>query len=925
MLYSYQKAYVQIVVKKVLKELLKISRVIVSFLCRHMAGHSSSNFVCRICKDVFANQTLLDQHFLDLHPTKTSHHCVTCNEDFISELFLQIHDTEYHSTSLTTLTKQGSKSLVETKSPRKNKSINSKRFNNSGYLQKIVSNTLAYRDDNLFWCPVCFESYNERENLRDHFRSSHTFGSGSVYVCELCDIEKPSAEMLCWHLEVHSINRLSVNRFSKLRTCVSGIKKEESDPEATFHTGMTDEDTIKTKTKSNNLKIETNTGVSSTRETRLKTDGIEKQAKMGICKKNTVQKLTSGRLKLYISRNQRGLQSQLKTQSSRRSKLNRLASKKLLLKVNNTNTLHMLKNDDEIIGNNNGEEISGSTTEIATKTAKDKSVQKLEGNVRKFIKRKRQTKTKNGILKINVTNHKPSDSDENRDDGRSYVLNDKSDFITNQSLCGNDHFLEVQPSDNTTETQPGEELVDHETREKISQNKADAHLTCKNDSQSPVEAKIVECFVNSHENREDVSSDLINKSILETSFDNSGKQSTFIKSSLSQKGKSRFRNLRSSGPIKHKKLYIINTKKTKGTLLTHKDSNLKCDSQESNKRTVYDTEFNVTAEEESSLVAIANAETHLQPNSIEGSSQCEMISKTLSVCNEDEEISNKNLLKVPEGSVKQNKCQKIPSNVTESSEFEVPIVKTHGNSTDKEESSKIPPDGFKNKTQETCGSSNKDSTTFYFEDEESSKKELDLKSILHNSSSKTSCTVADTLANFESNSSERNVFCSAIDVVSQKTIKKIDSEEILKGSNVKKSGKSSTCEDLKGTVSGKPVHSESEENSQSVFNILENSLEKHNDKPTDDDGSSISIEVETESTSLQSNDVRNTENSHNEPDELFEEVSKSTSSKSNYDKITEDSQNEPNELFEEVSCDKCSLKFYNQDDLFDHIGSHYDI
>lgn len=903
-----------------------------------MAGHSSSNFVCRICKDVFANQTLLDQHFSDLHPTKTSHHCVTCNEDFISELFLQIHDTEYHSTSHTTLTKQGSRSLIETKSPRKNKSINSKRFNNSGYLQKIVGNTLAYRDDNLFLCPICFESYSKRENLRDHFRSSHIFVSGSVYVCELCDIEKPSAEMLCWHLEVHSNNRLSVNRFSKLRTCFSSIKKEESVPETTFQTGKT-ESTIKSKTKLNNLKSfkrETNTDNSSTQETRLETDATEKHVKMGLCKEKTVQKLTSGRLKLYISRNQRGLHSQLKTQSLKRSKLNRLALKKSLLQVNNTNTPHMLKDDDEIVGNNNSEVvISDSTTNMATKTAedKDKSVHKLEGNVRKYIQRKNigkyETKTENGFPKKNFTYHEHTDNDEYRDNKGSYGPNDKSDLVSYQSLCGNDHSLEVQSTSNTTVTQSSEELVDHETKEKIIQNKADTHISCKDDSQSQFEAKVIEFSVNSHENNEeDVSSDVINKSTPETSFDSFEKQSTFIKSSLSQKGKSRFRNLRSSCPIKHKKLYIINTKKTKGTLMTHKNANLKCDSQERNTGTVYHTEFNLTADEESSLVAIANAETNLQPNSIEGSSQCEMIIKSQSTCNEDKEISNKNPVKVLEALVNRNDCHNNPSNVTGSYEFEVTITKTNGDSADKEVSNKTPPDDFENNVQVTCGSTNKDSTTFHLEDEESGKKELDLKSVLHNSPSKTYSIVANTLANFESNSSENDAFCKAKDVISQTKIKIINSEEMLKDKKslkkiVKKSGKSSTCEDYKGTVSGKPVLSEREENSQSVSNILENSLEKQNDKLIGD-GSSTAIGVGTKSTSLQSND-QITENSHSEPVELIEEVSKSTSSKSNDDQITEDSQNEPNELFEEVSCDKCSLKFYNQDDLFDHIGSHYDL
>lgn len=949
-----------------MKELLKFSRVTVSFLCRHMAGHSSSNYVCRICKDVFANQTLLDQHFLDLHPTKTSHHCVTCNEDFISELFLQIHDAEFHGTSPRTLTKQGPRSPIETKSPRKNKWMHLKRFNNSGYLQKIVSNTLTYKDENVLWCPICFESYSKRENLRDHFRSSHTFASGSVYVCELCDIEKPSAEMLCWHLEVHSNNKLSVNRFSKLRTCFSGTRKEESVPETTFHTGVTDEDTIKIKTKVNNLKSfkrETNTGNSNTKKTRLKTDATEKKVKMRLCEENTVQNFTSGRLKIYISRNKRGLHSQLKTQVLRRRRLNRLASKKLLLQVNNTNTPRVLKDDDEIVGNNNSEVRSVSTTNMATKTTKDKdnSVHKLENNVGKNIQRKRKnqykTKTKNKILKNNFTNHKHSDSHENRDNVRSYGLNDESDLISNQTLCRNDHSLEVQSTNNrTTVTQSSEELVDHDAREKISDhslevqstdntitvtpsseelvdhearekisqnNKADAHLSRKDDSQSLFEAKTIEFSVN---NKEYVSSDLINESIPTTSTDNSEKQPTFTKSSLSQKGKSRFRNLRSSCPIKHKKLYIINTKKTKGTLMTHKDSNLKCDSRESNKRTLSNTESNLTAEEESSLVTIANADTHLQPNSIKGSSQCEI--QSLSTSNENEGISNTNPVNVPKGSVNKNECQNSTSNVKESSEFEVPIITTKENSTVKEVSSQIPPDDLKKKTQETCGISNKDPTTFHFEDEERSIKELDVKSILYNSSSKTFNIVANTLTNFESNSPENNDFCGAKDLVSQTTIKKIDSEKVLKEKknlkrDVKKSGKSITGEDYKGTVSRKPVLSEREENSQSVSNILECSLEKQNDKPIDD-GSSAVIGVEDKITSFQSND-QNTENSHNEPDELSEEVSESTSSKSKDDQITENSQNEPNELFEEVSCDKCSLKFYNQDDLFDHIGSHYDI
>lgn len=912
-----------------MKELLKISRVTVSFLCRHMAGHSSSNFVCRICKDVFANQTLLDQHFLDLHPTKTSHHCVTCNEDFISELFLQIHDAEFHSTSSRTLTKQVPRSLIETKSPRKNKWMHLKRFNNSGYLQKIVSNTLTYKDENVLWCPICFESYSRRENLRDHFRSSHTFGSGSVYVCELCDIEKPSAEMLCWHLEVHSNNKLSVNRFSKLRTCFSSTKKDLSVPETTFHTGVTDEDTIKLKTKANNLKSfkrETNTGNSNTKKTRLKTDATEKKVKMRLCEENTVQNFTSGRLKIYNSRKKRGLHSQLKTQVLRRRKLNRLASKKSLLQVNNTNTPCVLKDDDEIVGNNNSEVRSGSTTNMATKTTKDKykSVHKLENNVGKDIqgkyKNQYKTKIKNEIPENNVTNHKHSDNHENRDNERSYGLSDESELISNQSLCGNDHSLEVQSTNNTTTvTQSSEELVDHEARDKISQNnKADAHLSCKDDSQSLFEAKNIEFSVN---NKEDVSSDLINKSISITSTDNSEKQSTFTKSSLSQKGKSRFRNLRSSCPIKHKKLYIINTKKTKGTLITHKDSNLKCDSRESNKRTLSNTEFNLTAEEESSLVTIANADIHLQPNSIKGSSQCEIQSQSTS--NENEGISNTNPVNVPEGSVNMNEYQNSPSNVKESSEFEVPTITTKENSTVKEVSSQILPDDLKKKTQGTCGISNKDSTTFHFEDEERSIKELDVKSILYNSSSKTLSIVANT------NSSENNVFCGTKDLVLQTTIKKIDSEKVLKEKknlkkDVKKSGESSTCEDYKGTVSREPVLSEREENSQSVSNILKCSLKKLNDKPIDD-ASSIAIGVETKITSLQSNDDQNTENSHNEPDELSEEISKSTSSKLKVDQITENSHNEPNELFEEVSCDKCSLKFYNQDDLFDHIGSHYDI
>lgn len=925
---------------------VKISRVTVSFLCRHMAGHSSSNFVCQICKDVFDNQTLLNQHFLELHPTKTSHHCGTCNEDFISELFLQIHDTEYHSTPTEKL-KQGAKSLVETKSHKQNDSINSKQFNNSGYLQRKVSNALAKTNDNLFWCPVCFESFSKRESLRGHFRSSHTFGSGSIYVCELCDIEKPSAEMLCWHLEVHSNNIFSVNRFSKLRTCFSVKKKEDTENckqvskiDSKFQT-ESDESTTKTQTKLNDpkrLKIKENVYAKlySTKAARLNI-GDPTHGKKVFWKENAVQKIAASRSKLSPKK-QRILHSQRKLRLLGRSKLNLLSSKKLLLQVNTIAGQKM--KDDEIEGNHFSEVISCSKTKMDSKTAKDKSLHEIEGyvgnNFQRNLKRHCKTICNNKIHTQNSTNH------DNYDNGRSKRLDGESVLISDQLNCEDNTSLnfettnntiidEVESSENATAAEYAKNIatvwsasnnstlvestintvssnnttvigLTEETENLCGQNEANAHLLCKEHGKSPSEGKTTELFVDSPvDSGENVSSNLMNKSMAETSFDVPEKQSVVIKSILSKKGKSRFRNLRSNCPTKPKNSYVINTKKSKLILTTHDSSNL-MDNQKSYTKTMH--ESNLTAEHENSSVTKAKAEilntpsnqSHLLPNIIQEKSQCvvKITLQSQSANNRCDEMSSKTHLEVLDSLINKNECQNIASNVSADYELKVPVSNTRKNS--KNPSREASRDDLKNKMQATIGNNSKDLTTFLFEDKESKKNKSDLKSTVHGSLKET---VINTIANFESDSLENGVFCGAVNAVSKTASKKTDSLEILREGRAKKSEKLVRFKDLQLTACGTPLICGNEENVQSQSAILVNSLQDQNYEPVDE-GSSTLREVVTESTSLKSKSCKEDPNS-------------------------DISRYEPNESFEEISCDKCSLKFYNQDDLFDHLGSHYNI
>lgn len=203
------------------------------FLCRHLALHGSSNFICRICKDVFINQSLLDEHFIAKHPQKSSYHCDICNEDFISELFLNIHESEHHKEPTprqsTNPTRDGN---FDENDSSKISSMALKILKSHSYYNTIANIRGVSGNKNQFWCPVCFKHFDQKENMRLHFRTDHVLSTGSVYVCEVCESEKPSAEMLCFHLEMHSSNVLSVNRFSTLRACINDreIKSREIIP-----------------------------------------------------------------------------------------------------------------------------------------------------------------------------------------------------------------------------------------------------------------------------------------------------------------------------------------------------------------------------------------------------------------------------------------------------------------------------------------------------------------------------------------------------------------------------------------------------------------------------------------------------------------------------------------------------------------------
>lgn len=202
------------------------------FLCRHLETHKGSLIACHYCNEMFSVHYWLVEHCKQKHPGKSSYRCYTCKENFISELFLKIHMTEYHGGIRNLVASETNKETepapvvetqVQTITVRTLSSTSLKMLPGVSYKLKtskevsFASISKSFNRIDSLCCPLCFEDFEDRGVLHDHFRMKHIIEMSSLFVCEICEVEKPTVEMLLYHLETHSRFVLSVNRFSNVR------------------------------------------------------------------------------------------------------------------------------------------------------------------------------------------------------------------------------------------------------------------------------------------------------------------------------------------------------------------------------------------------------------------------------------------------------------------------------------------------------------------------------------------------------------------------------------------------------------------------------------------------------------------------------------------------------------------------------------